>query len=233
PGGQRTFLGSRGANRLVRPQPTRSPLLRSARAACVMGYNFLDPSSEKAALQLMRAVHRNDGWVALDVGMEPSQKIPRKIWRLAGTADLLLVSQQEAAALTGSADPQRSFRKLQRGGARAVVMKLDKRGCLISQAGGIQHVPPLAVRAVASTGAGDAFTAAFLHAKLQSWPVLEAALLANAAGAVAVGRVGAGDRAPSARQTAALLGSQQLHARWEPFRVSLLRRLRRGLDDKV
>src|SRR5881409_2290862 len=79
PDGQRTFFGSRAANGLVRRVAQGSAFYRGAAGAHVVGYNFLDPATEKAARQLMRTIRARGGWIALDVGALPSQQIPRKI----------------------------------------------------------------------------------------------------------------------------------------------------------
>ena len=228
PDGQRTFFGSRGANCLVRPQPTAA--LKGAMAACLMGYSFLDPAPEAAARQILRAVHVRGGWVSLDVGMEPSHKIPKKILRTAQHVDLLFVSSEEAAALTGKRDPRKSFARLRKAGARDIVMKLGKRGCLVLDDGDVRLVPPFHVRVVDSTGAGDAFTAAFLHARLRGWPVSEAALAANAAGAAAASVVGAGQNAPSLREITRLLRMQRLRRPWDAVRLRVLLRLNTTLS---
>jgi ribokinase len=228
PDGQRTFFGSRGANCLVRPQPTAA--LKGAMAACLMGYSFLDPAPEAAARLILRTVHARGGWVSLDVGMEPSHKIPKKILRMAQQVDLLFVSNEEAAALTGMSDPCKSFARLRKAGARDIVMKLGKRGCLVLDGGEIRLVPPFQVRVVDSTGAGDAFTAAFLHARLRGWPVAEAALAANAAGAAAASVVGAGERAPSLLEIRRLLRTQRLRGPWDVVRLRVLRRLNTTLS---
>jgi ribokinase len=225
PDGQRTFFGSRGANCLVRPQPTAAAALKGAMTACLMGYSFLDPAPEAAARQILRAVHARGGWVSLDVGMEPSHKIPKKILRMAQQVDLLFVSSEEAAALTGTRDPRKSFARLRKAGAGDIVMKLGKRGCLVLDDGDVRLVPPFHVRVVDSTGAGDAFTAAFLHARLRGWPVAEAALAANAAGAAAASVVGAGQNAPSLREITRLLRTQRLRGPWDAVRLRVLRRL--------
>jgi ribokinase len=225
PDGQRTFFGSRGANRVVQPQPKQSLLLKRAGVASLMGYSFLDPGPEKAARQIVQAVHRNSGWVSLDVGMEPSQRIPRKILRMVKHVDLLFVSNEEATALTGHRNARDAFRALQRAGAREVVMKLGRRGCLRAEHGTLRNVPPFEVRSVDSTGAGDAFTAAFLHARLREWPALEAAMVANAAGAVAASVVGAGDRAPGVKGIVKLMRSQPFAREWDSVRLRVLRRL--------
>jgi ribokinase len=223
---QRTFFGSRGANQLVgRLGPSESSLLERARAASLMGYSFLDEGGEAAAQQIIAAVRRKNGWVSLDAGMEPSKKIPGKILRVAKTVDLFFVSNEEATTLTGYSEPEKAFNSLLDLAIPKVVMKMGKRGCLIVDEGTVRQVPSFAVRAVDSTGAGDAFTAAFLQGQLRGWHIAEAALAANAAGAVAAGVVGAGERLPTLQQIVRLLRAQRLKKPWDAVRLQLLRHL--------
>jgi sugar/nucleoside kinase (ribokinase family) len=53
------------------------------------------------------------------------------------------------------------------------------------------HVAAFPVQAVDGTGAGDAFAAGMLYGRLAGWPLGDAALFANAAGALATTAVGA------------------------------------------
>ena len=231
PEGQRTFFGSRGANQLVgRLGQSESSLLERARAASLMGYSFLDEGGEAAAQQIIAAVRRKNGWVSLDAGMEPSKKIPGKILRAAKTVDLLFVSNEEATTLTSYCELEKAFNSLLNLPIPAVVMKLGKRGCLIVDDGTVRQVPSFAVRAVDSTGAGDAFTAAFLQGKLRGWHIAEAALAANAAGAAAAGVIGAGERLPTLQQIVRVLRAQRLKKPWDAVRLRVLRHLSGGND---
>jgi ribokinase len=227
PDGQRTFFGSRGANQLVsRLGQSESSLLERARTASLMGYSFLDEGGEAAAQQIIAAVRRKDGWVSLDAGMEPSKKIPGKILRVAKTVDLLFVSNEEATTLTGYCEPEKAFNSLLNLAIPEVVMKMGKRGCLIVDGGKVRQVPSFATRAVDSTGAGDAFTAAFLQAQLRGWRIAEAALAANAAGVAAAGVVGAGERLPTLQQIVRVLRAKRVKKPWDAVRLRVLRHLK-------
>jgi sugar/nucleoside kinase (ribokinase family) len=228
PDGERTFFGGRGANALLR-LPSRSTVFSSEAAAVhIAGHSFLDRGPAQAAAHLIKTIHVRGGWVSLDVGMEPSKAIPQKILQITRSVDILLVSLDEAAALTGTRDPFRAFAALRKAGAPEVVLKVGRRGCLISAGGRPMLIPSFSVRAVDSTGAGDAFVAAFLQARLRGWPTIEAAIAANAAGALATTVVGAGQNLPGQREVAALLRTQRLPAKWDEARKRVLARLRLG-----
>lgn len=222
--GQRTFFGSRGANQFMGPPQAPASWLLSSGAAHLVGYSFLNPGPEKMARQILRQFHSCGKRVSLDVGMEPCKRIPKKILRLLPQVDLLFVSSDEAAILMGRSDPREAFLRFERAGAKEIVMKLGKRGCLISDGGVLREVPSFAVRVVDSTGAGDAFTAAFLQARMRGWSPREAALVANAAGAAAASRVGAGTMLSDIAGTLKVLRTRQLKGTWEEIRLKILSR---------
>jgi ribokinase len=226
PDGERTFFGGRGANALLRLPRRSAALTKGAAAVHLAGHCLLDPGPAQAAKDLIKAIHARGGWVSLDVGMEPSKSIPQKILQIARSVDILLVSLDEAAALTGTRDPFRAFASLRKTGAREVVLKVGGRGCLISENGRPVLVTSFSVRSLDSTGAGDAFVAAFLQARLRGWPTIEGAIAANAAGALATTVVGAGQNLPGLREVAALLGAQRLPGKWDEARRRVLARLK-------
>ena len=228
PDGQRTFFGSRGANQFMGPPHVPASWLLASVAAHLVGYSFLNPGPEKMARLILRQFHARGKRVSLDVGMEPCKRIPKKILGLLPQIDLLFVSSEEAAILTGKSNPRESFLQLQRAGEREIVMKMGKRGCLISEGGNLREVPSFSVRAVDSTGAGDAFTAAFLQARLRGWSTREAALVANAAGAAAASRVGAGTMLSYVAGTLRLLRTQRLKGAWEDTRLQILSRVKKA-----
>ncbi len=233
PDGQRTFFGSRGANAELHAPADAAPVLQGAEAAHLMGYNFLSPSVEEFAGKLIAEARCRGRRVSLDVGMAPSRQIPRKILQVAGKVDILFAGLEEAATLTGQRDAGSAFQALERSGAQEVVLKLGEKGCLVRESGALCEAPPFAVPATDSTGAGDAFAAAFLCARLRGWPRREAALLANAAGAAAACVVGAGENMPAPQQIVHLLRCGRFDAGWETVRVRLLDHLSRaaGMED--
>ncbi len=233
PDGQRTMFGSRGANDELSARAGDASHLENVGAVYLVGYNFLTATVSEVAEQLLEEAHQRGAFVSLDVGMAPSQQVPQKILQVARKADILFVGRDEAAALTGHPDAMGALSALEACGVREVVMKLGERGSSFLESGTLQKVPPFYVKAADTTGAGDAFAAAFLRARLHGWSRAEAALVANAAGAVAASRVGAGEAMPTPVQIRRLLRGSQLDARWEPVRGRVLERLKEelGLQD--
>ncbi len=101
--------------------------------------------------------------------------------------DFTLMNEDEARLLTGCGDPASATRVLRDLGATNVVIKLGPRGCWVNGT----HIPGHAVDAVDTTGAGDCFSGGFVAALQRGLSIEDAARMANAVGAFAVGRVGA------------------------------------------
>ena len=75
---------------------------------------------------------------------------------------------------------------------QVVALKMGSEGSFVMTRDGEHHfVPAPVVETVDGTGAGDAFVAGFLTAKLRGLNLLECAKIGNAAGALCVGAMGA------------------------------------------
>ena len=99
-----------------------------------------------------------------------------------GHVDVLFGNRDEFALLTGSTcdeDCVSDAAKL----APMVVMKMGAKGCFVAWDGRQEAVPGVRVKAVDTTGAGDAFAAGFLHGRLEGASPIECATLANAVAA--------------------------------------------------
>jgi sugar/nucleoside kinase (ribokinase family) len=93
--------------------------------------------------------------------------------------DVFLPNEHEATSLTGLSDPEAAARRLQAVSGGWVVVKTGRDGCLGVGPGGEQfrvHAQP--VETPDSTGAGDAFDAALVHALSSGRRMEEAAAVA-------------------------------------------------------
>ena len=77
-------------------------------------------------------------------------------------------------------------------GIKGVILKLGSQGSFFAVGSGNEAtIKPRIVKAVDSTGAGDAFNGAFAAAVMMGQSRLEAAMFASAASAISVTRAGA------------------------------------------
>jgi sugar/nucleoside kinase (ribokinase family) len=105
--------------------------------------------------------------------------------------DLLFLNEEESAKLSGFESACDGARFFHDRGTATVVVKLGARGCLVSYRGSQFEEPAFAIEPVDTTGAGDSFAGAFLAGLRHGLPLVAAARLANAAGALSVQRPGA------------------------------------------
>ena len=114
-------------------------------------------------------------------------------------ADIVIVNEGEAQALTRCDDPEQAAAELLRQGAGIVLITLGAQGCLIAKAqtGSIRRLPAPAVTAVDTSGAGDVFCGIFVGGIALGLTPTEAAGLAIAAAAIAVSRSGTSESCPS------------------------------------
>ncbi len=134
----------------------------------------------------------------------PALPLPDELYTL---ADILTPNESEAQALLGGrrpVDPVRAGRALRQRGARAVVMKLGRRGAMIVDEK-VRKLGGYKVRVVDTTAAGDAFTAAMAVGLGEGMDLGEAVRMANAAGALCCQGFGAQPSLPRRELVDALL----------------------------
>lgn len=130
---------------------------------------------------------------------------PRKILGpLAARADLVFLSDEEAELLFGGSDPA-SIREARPGIRAGTVVVHGAEGAFAVEEGGVFERAAYGVDVVDTVGAGDAFVAGFLSARLQGWSTEECLDLANACGACAVTVPGDLKGLPTAEEALALV----------------------------
>lgn len=90
-------------------------------------------------------------------------------------------------------------------GVPVVIITLGERGCFVSVADAFAHLPAHNVKAVDTTGAGDAFVGGFAAGLARGDGIVAAARMGNAVAALSVTKPGTSSSMPTARQLAAFL----------------------------
>ena len=190
PSGERSFFTDRGANDALVAADIPDALIAGAAHIHVSGYSLFAPSPRAAVLDAMRRA----GAKPMSVDPASAEFLreigPDTFLGLCKGAAMLFPNAEEAAVLTGVDDPEAQCARL---AARfpLVVLKLGAKGGIAASGNKRWKVPAPPVAAVDTTGAGDAFLAAFLAARLTGADMAQALKLAVAAGSETVGRIGA------------------------------------------
>lgn len=112
-------------------------------------------------------------------------------------ANLVKLNDQEVKVLaelleTGSADHGAFARAVRtRFGVEQVCVTRGEKGCYLQGPGDEANCPGVEVEVADAVGAGDAFTAAWIMARLDGWPLARQAAFANRVGALVASRPGA------------------------------------------
>ncbi|MGC9438649.1 carbohydrate kinase family protein [Streptomyces sp. WG5] len=196
--GERTFLTDSGASLRIGPGDWSDTLLDGVARLHLSGYLLFSEPSRALVRVALAAAHARGVPVSLDpasAGFLTGLGVGRFL-DLAAGVDVLLPSRDEACLLTGLPDPVGAAAELSRR-IPLVIAKLGAEGALVARSGTVcARVPAAAASPRDSTGAGDAFTGAFLASMLTGAGAERAAAAGCRAGARAVERVGA--RPPTA-----------------------------------
>lgn len=122
---------------------------------------------------------------------------------LLDATDVLLVNGQELADLVGSGDLAQATDRLAAKGIQRAVVTLGAEGAVVISGGSREQVPAPKVRAVDTTGAGDAFTGALAHRLAEGDDLVAAARFAVQVASLAVTRPGAQRSYPTRQEFAA------------------------------
>nr|WSX52451.1 PfkB family carbohydrate kinase [Streptomyces sp. NBC_00974] len=198
---ERTFLTDSGASLRLTPEDWVPELLDGAAHLHLSGYLFFADSSRELALVALRAAGARDVPVSVDpasAGFLAALGPGRFLDAVAG-AGVLLPNEDEALLLagltgspgsTGAGGVARAAAELSRR-VPLVVVTRGAAGALIAENGRVTaEVAAESAEAVDSTGAGDAFTGAFLAARLAGAGSAWAAGAGCRAAAEAVTRLG-------------------------------------------
>jgi sugar/nucleoside kinase (ribokinase family) len=164
---RRTMFPDSGANAGWTGEELPEDLLRSGDLLHVSAYPLLDDDWRGAAALLERA---REAGMRLVLDPAAASLIARigtaEFWRRVGPVDLLLPNRDEAAILAEDGGAISSARALL-GHAAEVIVKLDRDGAVrvVADAEPLL-VPAASATVVDTTGAGDAFTAGLLTARL-------------------------------------------------------------------
>ena len=181
PDAQRTMLTYLGASSEIGPDDLTADCFDTASIVLLEGYLLFNPELMQAALKRAKQAEAS---VSLDLAsftvVEQSRDLLDDIIR--EYVDILIANEDEARAFTGFADEGDAIRALSEH-ADIAVLKLGKRGSIISAMGNLVHVGPKGTgEAVDTTGAGDLWASGFLYGLVNGFPYHKCGGLGSACG---------------------------------------------------
>ncbi|MBC7263679.1 MAG: sugar kinase [Chloroflexi bacterium] len=161
--GERTMFVARGATSTLCRDDLDYRLLDQARLLHVTAYSFFEDEPREAALTAMRYVKKRGGLLSLDPSSYGylSELGSDAFYRLAAGVDLFFPNLHEGRVLTGAEEPKDVLEALLER-FPLVALKLGSGGAIAGTRTGVHCREARKVPVADTTGAGDAFAAAFI-----------------------------------------------------------------------
>ncbi len=182
-----------------RPDWARCLALAPADYRAARGYH-LGLHAEAANLGLVRQVRGYGGCVSLELFRPAPYPLDEAaLHALASAPDILSLNLGEARSICAPDQAGHAagatyaiVRRLHRAGARIIALRLGSEGALISdgQAGRAWHIPAFPTTVVDPTGAGNAFSGAFLVGYVETGDLLTAGLWGSVAASLIIEGIG-------------------------------------------
>lgn len=212
-GKEHFFTYYRAGSAASRMRPDSLPLdyIKRARLFHVSGISqAISTSACDAVFAAIKAAKEAGVLVSYDPNLRlrlwPLERARAVIHTAGAMADILLPSLEDARVLAGRDQPEEIARFYLGLGPKVVVLKLGPDGALLATSQEMMRIPPYEVEVVDTSGAGDAFDAAFVVGYLAGWDLLRCAKFANAAGALTATGLGVVGSIPRLEQVEALMG---------------------------
>jgi ribokinase len=158
------------------------------------------------ALKAMQLAKKHGLMVTFDLEKHVSAYGLDVLKPLFQVTDLIMPNKLGAMSITNSEDPFSAAKALLKLGPRAVIMTMGSRGNIVATNEGIEEFPAFRTEVLDTTGAGDAFNSAFVHAVVvKGMDFSKSSLIANASAALKIKNVGAQSGLPTSHELADFL----------------------------
>lgn len=208
PGGERTMVAVRGANRRLQLPPDWS---RGCRWLHVSAYALLQDPQRQACLGALSTAHRRGIPVSADIPSGVATDLGPKLVDDLGPVRCLSAGRRSIEVVAGGAGPE----SLLEGGIDLVAVTAGAGSVELMKAGETLTVQPPRVEAVDTSGAGDWFVAGLIAATYRGLGLGPSAIVATALGAAATLAPGTGTDHIGARVSRVLgAGWGEVEADW-------------------
>lgn len=200
--GERRFLTNpHGGLRALEAQDIVPDALRHAKVFCFASIFVFPRISPSDLEQIFHMVHSKGLIVCADMTSPKNHETIKDLAPALRYLDYFFANHEEARQITGLDNPNEIADALLHTGAKHIIIKLGRQGCLIADNTQKQYIPACSgTNCIDTTGAGDNFAAGFLSALLDGYSFIDCARYANACASISVESFGASAGVTSAQQ---------------------------------
>lgn len=192
PDGQRTMIGAAGASRDLDARALRPEHVTGRDALVMSAYSLISGPQRTYALRALQLAKDAGVRVFVDMGTGAVNALQEGLISLLEGVEVVLMNERELFTLTGESSISDAVSGLRARGIDQVVVKVGEMGSIVVTPERSELVEAFAIDGVVdTTGAGDVYTAAFVASVLEGRDLLQAAWLANVAGALTTREIGA------------------------------------------
>lgn len=185
-----TYYRKNSAASHLSPDDVNEDYVKNARIFHTSGISQAISESSREAVFKAIEIAKKSG---VTVSYDPNIRL--KLWPLSTAkavvtytikkADIVTPSLEDAKLITGLSSPEEIVNALLKMGPRIVALKMGGEGCFVANRRQKRFLKAYRVEEVVdTTGAGDAFTGAFLVGILEGWSLIKAGKFANATAAL-------------------------------------------------
>ena len=190
---ERTMLTDLGAAVNLPSLGGFNDTIAKAKIAHFTGYTLLEGPMRDMTVQAMAFAQKNGVRVSLDAA-DPFVVMQTRelLWQLlTDHVDIIFLNREEAKQLTDKDGAEAVAAIVERAKVDTVIVKLGSEGSLVWANGELFRIPVRMVKALDTTGAGDAYAGGFLFGQLEGWDPRSCGMLATAVAGQTVSQVGA------------------------------------------
>jgi sugar/nucleoside kinase (ribokinase family) len=191
--GERSFMHHLGANAEFSEGDIDFSIIIESKILFIAGALLMPNFDGDPAAGILSRAKEAGKFTAMDTAWDSTGRWMKPVKPCLPFLDLFIPSIEEAEMLSGLRDPEEIADMFIAEGVKTAVIKLGSRGCFIKNQSGEKHYLDAwtGIKAVDTTGAGDAFAAGFIAGISNGWDLRSCGKFANAAGAHCVMSVGA------------------------------------------
>lgn len=202
---ERTMFTYRGANRNLHPDDVSEALFHELDCLHISSYACLTAPQSDAVLKAVAFASQHNVKISLDIGVEPASLARETIWKILPMLSLIVLGEPEALVITQKPTLPAAIGTLLNTGVHLIAIKMGKEGCRLICKDQDVSLAGFLIDAIDTTGAGDAFSAGMIHGLTHGWSLSMVGRFANALGALAATRWGAGEALPSLKEVSTFL----------------------------
>ncbi len=176
--GEVIFYGRKGSTEKLRMEEINENMCEN------VDFFHIASLGKELAEEIAKIAKKHNITISYDPGRTVIKEGYSKLSKILRHIDILLVNEKEALSLTNTTSIEDALEFIKRKINCDTIIKLGSKGAYVIQGKEVTHIKPYRVKAIDTTGAGDAFAAGLIIRYSETKDLVEAAKYGNAVAAL-------------------------------------------------